>query len=250
MARIEMGFQLFLPGGSNCRHFYSRQPKRYHQFANQPNPDFLSAELLERFLNSVSPLGGKLGPVMFQFEYLNRDKMASRKKFLDQLHAFFEAAPKGQARVGVQLRIDENGILEVLARDTTTGKDTVVTIDSAAVDVDDEAVEEMVSQSVEHAFDDMAERVFTEARLKAEELLPAVEVALAQGMAEEGERAEIEGATAEVRAAIAGRAANPLKAAVERLDKATEVMAARLVEQAMERALERKMGERFGSWTD
>jgi len=155
----------------------------------------------------------------------------------------FEAAPKGQARVGVQLRIDENGILEVLARDTTTGKDTVVTIESAAVDVDDEAVEEMVSESVEHAFDDMAERVFTEARLKAEELLPAVEAALAQGMAEEGERAEIEEAAAEVRAAIAGQAANPLKAAVERLDKATEVMAARLVEQAMERALERKMGE-------
>ena len=41
---------------------------------------------------------------------------------------------------------------------------------------------------------------------------------------------------------IEARAANPLKAAVERLDKATEAMAARLVEQAMERALERKIG--------
>ncbi|RYD33508.1 MAG: molecular chaperone DnaK, partial [Verrucomicrobiaceae bacterium] len=37
----------------------------------------------------------------------------------------FGAAAKGQARVGVQFRIDENGILEVLARDVSTGKDTV-----------------------------------------------------------------------------------------------------------------------------
>ena len=75
--------------------------------------------------------------------------------------------------MGVQFRIDENGMLEVLARDTATGKDTVVRIESAAVDVDDGAVGEMVGASVEHAFEDMAERIFTEARMKAEELLPA-----------------------------------------------------------------------------
>jgi molecular chaperone DnaK len=152
----------------------------------------------------------------------------------------FEAAPKGQARVGVQFRIDENGILEVLARDTATGRDTVVQIQSAAVDVDDAAVGEMVGASVEHAFEDMAERIFTEARLKAEELLPAVEAALAAGLAEDVERAEIEAAAAAVRTALAGGAANPLKAAVQRLDVATEALAARLVEQALDAAVERR----------
>jgi len=170
-------------------------------------------------------------------------EMARDNWELGSFEVTFEPAPKGRARVGVQLRLDENGILEVLARDTTTGEDTVLRIESAAVDVDDDAVEAMVGESVEHAFDDMAERVFTEARLKAEELLPAVDAALAQGMAEQGERVEIEAAAVEVRAAIEGQLANPLKVAVERLDKATEVMAARLVEQAMERALERKMGQ-------
>jgi molecular chaperone DnaK len=144
--------------------------------------------------------------------------------------------------MGMQFKIDENGILEVLARDVSTGADTVVKLGNAAVNVDDEAVEAMVSESVEHAFSDMAERVFTEARLKAEELLPAVEAVLAQGLASGDERAEIEAAAQAVRDALAAGAANPLKAAVQRLDSATEALAARLVEQAMDEALERAMG--------
>jgi molecular chaperone DnaK len=153
----------------------------------------------------------------------------------------FSPAPKGQARMGVQFRIDENGILEVLARDVSTGTDTVVKLGNAAVNVDDDAVEAMVSESVEHAFTDMAERVFTEAKLKAAELLPAVEAVLAQGLANSDEVGEIEAATAAVKAALASGAANPLKAAVQRLDAATEALAARLVGQAMDEALERKL---------
>lgn len=154
----------------------------------------------------------------------------------------FSPTQKGAARVGVQFRIDENGILEVLARDTATGRDTILAIDSAAVDVDDAAVETMVAESVEHAFEDMAQRVFTEAKMKAEELLPAIDTALAAGLTSETEQAEILDAAADVRKSLATGAANSLKAAVQRLDKATEALAARLVEQAMEDALERKLG--------
>jgi molecular chaperone DnaK len=150
--------------------------------------------------------------------------------------------PKGQARIGVQFKIDADGILEVLARDTSTGKDVVVNIESAAVNVDDAAVEEMVSASVEHAFEDMSERIFTEAKVKADELLPAVEMILAQGLVEENEREEVEAALSEVKAAMASGAANALKAAVKKLDSATEAAAARLVEKAMEEALEKELG--------
>ncbi len=143
----------------------------------------------------------------------------------------------------MQFGIDENGILEVLARDVETGQDTVVRIQSAAVDVDDERVEEMVSESVEHAFEDMSERIFTEARLKAEELLPAVDMVLKQGTGlVSGKEAErIQEAAAGVRNAMELKEANRLKAAVQELDKATEGVAARLVERAMEEAMARKM---------
>jgi molecular chaperone DnaK len=164
---------------------------------------------------------------------------------LGEFEVGFEPAPKGRARVGVQFRIDENGLLEVLARDVAGGKDTVVKIESAAIDVDDERVEKMVSESVEHAFDDMAERVFTEAKLKAEELLVAVESVLSQGpeVVAEDERARIESRRDEVRAALEAGEANRLKQAVQDLDEATEAVAARLVEQAMDAALAKKLGE-------
>jgi molecular chaperone DnaK len=168
-------------------------------------------------------------------------EMANDNWELGNFNINFQSAPKGQARVGVQFKIDENGILEVLARDIATGADTVVTLGKTAVDVDDAAVEAMVGESVEHAFEDMALRVFTEARLKAEELIPAVENALQQGLANETEKSEITIALDAVRNAMESGAANPLKAAVQRLDAATEAMAARIVEDAMSKALERQM---------
>jgi len=169
-------------------------------------------------------------------------EMARDNWELGKFEVMMEKLPKGQARVGVQFRIDADGILEVLARDTKTGKDTVINIASSAVNVDDAAVEEMVGASVEHAFEDMSERIFTEAKLKADELLPAVEMIMAQGFVEEHEREEIEAAVKEVKATMASGAANALKAAVQRLDSATEAAAARLVEKAMEEALERELG--------
>jgi molecular chaperone DnaK len=167
-------------------------------------------------------------------------EMARDNWELGRVDVPFTPAPKGRARVGVQFRLDENGILEVLARDTHTGVDTVINIENSAVNVDDDAVERMVSESVDHAFEDMSERVFTEAKLKAEELLPAVRQVI--HLATEPERSEIESAVASVLEALELGAANPLKAAVQKLDQATEALAARLVEKAMEEALDRKLG--------
>ena len=172
-------------------------------------------------------------------------EMARDNWELGRVEVNFSPSPKGQARMGVQFAIDENGILEVLTRDVQTGEDTILEIDSAAVDVADEQVEQMVTESVDYAFDDMAERVFTEAKLKAEELLPAVDAGLAQ-VADDMAPADLEEikASAEaVRIALTKDNANVLKSAVQKLDKSTEHMAAILVEKAMEAALMRKLEE-------
>lgn len=191
----------------------------------------------EMFTNAAS------GQASMRVRVLQGEREMARDNWeLGNFEVPFEPMPKGQARVGVQFRIDENGILEVLARDVGTGRDTVVEIRNAAVDVDDAAVEKMVGESVEYAFDDMAERIFTEAKLKAEELLPAVDQALADAgdLVSAGERSEIEQAAAAVREALAAGLPNPLKAAVQRLDKATEEFAAALVEKAIEDAMMRR----------
>jgi molecular chaperone DnaK len=156
----------------------------------------------------------------------------------------FPPGPKGSARVGVQFAIDANGILQVLARDTARNTDTVLEIQNTAIDVDDERVEQMISESVEHAFEDMNERVWTEAKLKAEELLPAVDAALTQfgDAVSTEERAVIESTAAQVRALLhaAEHDAKSLKSANAALDDATQELAVRLVERAMEESLVRR----------
>lgn len=146
----------------------------------------------------------------------------------------FQPERRGQARVGVEFRIDADGILSVLARDVATGADTVVEVGSAAVDVQEAKVEQMVSESVEFAIEDMRARVFEEARLKAEELLPAVEAALQETgeYLEDRDLEEIRKQKAAVEEALASGQGARLKTAVEGLDGATEALAAILVEKA------------------
>ncbi|MES2597014.1 MAG: Hsp70 family protein [Verrucomicrobiota bacterium] len=156
----------------------------------------------------------------------------------------FPPGPKGSARVGVQFAIDANGILQVLARDIATNTDTILEIQNTAVDVDDERVEQMIAESVEHAFEDMNERVWTEARMKAEELLPAVKAALTQfgDAVSAEERATIEAAAAQVKDLLHApeHDARALKSANQSLDDATQELAVRLVERAMEESLVRR----------
>ena len=169
-------------------------------------------------------------------------EMAKDNWELGRVDVPFASASRGQARVGVQFSIDANGVLEVLARNIHTNEDTVLQIENSAVDVADERVEKMIEESVDHAFEDMAGRVFTEAKLKSDELLPAVDAALA-ALGDEidtGMRGQIDDAVAKVRSAINSRDGARLKAANRELDEATEEMAGLLVERAMMESMERK----------
>jgi molecular chaperone DnaK len=183
----------------------------------------------ELFTNAVAGQRSMLIRVLQGERELARDNWE-----LGKFDLSFEAAPKGHARVGVQFEIDANGILHVLARDTKTGAEQSVEMRSA-VDVSDEAVEKMLGDSLEHAFEDMNDRAFTEAKLKADEMLPAVRTALAQIGSELNpvERDLIMRRAQEVEAAIAGGGATALKKAVAALDEATQQLAALLVEKAM-----------------
>jgi molecular chaperone DnaK len=160
----------------------------------------------------------------------------------------FEAAPRGVPRVGVQFEIDANGILHVLARDTKTGQEKIVEMKSA-VDVDDAAVQKMVEESVEHAFDDLAARRWIEAKLKANETLTATRKAIKDfgGEIETDYREKIEAAAHEVESVLATETSSgagdlkKLQASVGALDEATKPLADLLMDKAME-ALLRKRG--------
>ncbi len=204
-----------------------------------PRNTTLPCKAGEMFTNAVAGQDSMLIRVLQGERELAKDNWE-----LGKVAVPFSPGGKGSARVGVQFSIDANGILQVLARDTVTQVDTVLEIQGTAVDVADERVEQMISESVDYAFDDMNERIWTEAKLKAEELLPAVEAALAQAGDAIGaeDRAQIVGAADRVREVLAGteHSSRLLKEATQVLDDATQSLAVILVEQAMEASLARR----------
>jgi molecular chaperone DnaK len=159
----------------------------------------------------------------------------------------FEAAARGVARVGVQFEIDANGILHVLARDTRSGAEKVVEIKSA-VDVDDQAVQQMVDESIEYAFEDLAARRWIEARLKAGEMLAAARNALAgcEDAISSETRAQVQGAMATLELAMQEDAVTKtgdlsrLKAAIASLDQASLPVAELLMDRAMDTLLRQR----------
>ncbi len=88
-------FTVKAPNSLTLTHFYSKQPPQYADVAGQPNSFFLDNGLLEQFLERLSPLGKKLGPIMFQFEYLNKKKMPFKEVFFERFQEFMTRAPKG-----------------------------------------------------------------------------------------------------------------------------------------------------------
>ena len=92
-------FTIKVPNSITLTHFYQKNKDE----PLQPNPYFLSVELFQRFLTTIAPLRDVLGPLMFQFEYLNLHKMESQARFHTLLGAFVKQLPTGY-QYGLEVR--------------------------------------------------------------------------------------------------------------------------------------------------
>ncbi|MDB6007666.1 MAG: Molecular chaperone DnaK, partial [Prosthecobacter sp.] len=204
-----------------------------------PRNTTIPAKAGEMFTNAVANQDNMLTRILQGERELAKDNWE-----LGRIEVPFPAGPKGSARVGVQFSIDADGILHVLARDTATNQETTLQISGTAIDVEDERVEQMISESVDFAFEDMNERIWTEAKLKAEELLPAVDAALTQlgDSISAEEHAEVVSLAIAVRALLDApdHDAKALKAATQLLDDATQSLAVMLIDRAMDESLARR----------
>jgi molecular chaperone DnaK len=190
----------------------------------------------EMFTNAVT------NQVAMQIVVLQGERELAKDNWeLGRFDLEFEPVAKGLARVGVQFEVDADGILHVLARDTRTGRERVIEL-SSAVDVSDEAVEKMIAESLDHAFEDMAERLWTEALLKSNELLPAVRSALTLvgDQIEVDDRHKIDALVHEVEASLQSHDPHRLKKANAELDEGTQHLATLLIDRAMAEAAKRK----------
>jgi len=92
-------FTAKVPNSVTLTHFYKKKKSDPLRL----NPHFLSPVLFEAFLSALEPLRDTLGPLLFQFEYLNKQKMVSQGRFQDLFTAFVDRIPAGYT-YGMELR--------------------------------------------------------------------------------------------------------------------------------------------------
>lgn len=86
-------FTIKVPNSVTLSHFYSHGKGKGAPL--EENPHFFSLELFEKFLDRIKPMQKQVGVLMFQFEYLNKQKMKSQAEFLDRFGDFVQRLPSG-----------------------------------------------------------------------------------------------------------------------------------------------------------
>ncbi len=92
-------FTIKIPNSISLTHFY-RKHKTDPLIAN---PFFLSNDLFQTFLDLLEPMREKIGILMFQFEYLNKQKMPSLMAFIDQFSEFVRRCDQ-ELTYGIEIR--------------------------------------------------------------------------------------------------------------------------------------------------
>ena len=112
-------------------------------------------------------------------------------------------APRGVPQVEVTFDIDANGILNVTAKDTSTGKEQKITI-SGSTSLDKGEIDRMLRDAEQHAAEDKQRRELVEARNNADSLAYSVERAINEmgDRVPPHERARAESLISEIRAAV------------------------------------------------
>ena len=93
-------FTIKVPNSITLTHFYNRNKK-------EPlivNPYFLSGNLFEEFLDTLNPIINNIGCLIFQFEYLNKQKMSSLNLFQEKIYEFHSSLPKDIPLIGIEIR--------------------------------------------------------------------------------------------------------------------------------------------------
>jgi len=152
----------------------------------------------------------------------------------------------GAARIRVAFQVDADGLLDVAAREETTGVESSITV-KPSYGLTDGEIALMLQDCFAHAEDDMQARALVEAQVEADRIADATNTALAADgvLLADYERATIEQSLAQVARMRGGSDHRALRAAVEALNRATEDFASRRMDRSVARALAGKRVDAF-----
>jgi molecular chaperone DnaK len=133
-------------------------------------------------------------------------EMAIDNKMLGQFDLVgIPPAPRGVPQIEVTFDIDANGIVNVSAKDKSTGKEQQIRI-QASGGLSEADIERMVKEAEAHAEEDKRRRALIEARNQADSLIHTTEKSLTEhgGKLGEGDKTAIETALSALKSAVAG----------------------------------------------
>jgi molecular chaperone HscA len=142
--------------------------------------------------------------------------------------------PAGAARVQIAYEVDADGILHVSAREATTGVAQRVHVKPTS-GLDEEEIERMLIEGLEHGEEDVLARALAEGRLEAARALAALEEGLRDDAAllAPGEREAIAERMAGLRAATEGDDPYAVQAWLSSLDAAARDFAERRASRSL-----------------
>ncbi|NBW24359.1 MAG: Fe-S protein assembly chaperone HscA [Betaproteobacteria bacterium] len=147
----------------------------------------------------------------------------------------------GAARIRVTFTVDADGLLNVAAREQTSGVEGQIDV-KPSYGLSDQQIAQMLQDSFSTAQSDMRARALVEARVDADRLLLATRSALQADadLLEPQERAAIDVAMDALRSSAAGDDAAAIEAAGKALAQVTEAFAAQRMNRGIARALSGK----------
>jgi molecular chaperone HscA len=144
----------------------------------------------------------------------------------------------GMARLEVTFLVDADGILRVMAKELTTGKEASVEV-KPSYGLSEAQIEQMLFDSYEYAEADLHARQLAEARVEADRILAALRNALAVDgkLLDASERAVVEALADGVAQAARGEDHRLIRTRTEALDLGTKTFAERRMNQGINRAI-------------
>jgi len=93
-------FTIKVPNSITLTHYYKRGKDEHLK----SNPYFLSNDLFDEFIRILDPLKDNIGCLIFQFEYLNKQKMSSLSEFQDKFNKFYSNLDSDAPPLGIEIR--------------------------------------------------------------------------------------------------------------------------------------------------
>ena len=159
-------------------------------------------------------------------------EMAINNRLLDQFNLeSIPPAPRGVPQIEVRFDIDQNGILNVSAKDLGTGKEQTVRVEQSAGLSDDE-IDRMRGDAEEHADEDRQQREVVEQRNQAEQMCYQLEKMMAEhaDKLQDSDKKPLEDAIKKTREVAATDDAQEIKTAISELEQVSHAFSKTLYE--------------------